>query len=413
MAWTLCGLLSAAWTASPPAAWFDHATRADEPAKVDIEAVATSLELIAEIDADATRQTLRLLADKLQSRELTGDALRALAERLAPTLASLLARDAGDPVRGDAVLLSATLGAAAGREGALAMLDREQETAELRQRAAGALIFAKDARVFPAIGRVLADLRPESRDLQGLLLAQLGRSDEPQVAELVLQRYSGLHVELRPKAIELLTQRPAWSHALLDAMASKQIPPTVLNANQVARLAAGKDEPLKKRVTAIWGTVRTERNPQREEVITRVRSELKKTAGDVQRGHKVFHRVCGQCHKIHGEGHEVGPDLTANGRSSLEQLLSNVLDPSLVIGASYQARIAVTEDGRVLTGLLAEESPQRVVLKLQGGKLETIARDELEELRVSPLSMMPEGLETQIQGQELIDLFAFLLAEKP
>jgi putative heme-binding domain-containing protein len=127
----------------------------------------------------------------------------------------------------------------------------------------------------------------------------------------------------------------------------------------------------------------------------------------------VFHRVCGQCHKIHGEGQEVGPDITLNGRSNLEQLLSNVLDPSLVIGASYQARIAVTSDGRVLTGLLVEDSPQRVVLKIQGGKVEVIGRDDLEELRLSPLSMMPEGLETQLQPQELWDLFAFLTLDKP
>ncbi len=127
----------------------------------------------------------------------------------------------------------------------------------------------------------------------------------------------------------------------------------------------------------------------------------------------MFQRVCGQCHKIHGEGQEVGPDITLNGRSNLEQLLSNVLDPSLVIGASYQARIVVTSDGRVLTGLLVEDSPQRVALKIQGGKIEVIGRDDIEELRISPLSLMPEGLETQLQPQELWDLFAFLTLDKP
>ena len=88
-------------------------------------------------------------------------------------------------------------------------------------------------------------------------------------------------------------------------------------------------------------------------------------------GQEVFKRVCGQCHKLHGEGQEVGPDITLNGRNSFEQLLSNVFDPSLVIGAAYQARTVVTADGRVLTGLVAEDSPQRVVLKMQGGKLES------------------------------------------
>jgi putative heme-binding domain-containing protein len=102
-----------------------------------------------------------------------------------------------------------------------------------------------------------------------------------------------------------------------------------------------------------------------------------------------------------------------NGRSSFEQLLSNVFDPSLVIGAAYQARVVVTADGRVLTGLVAEESDQRVVLKMQGGKQETIPRSEVEELKVSRLSLMPEDLEQQLKPQELADLFAYITLDKP
>ena len=401
------------WTTIVGVLTFTQVVSSDEPPKLDVDAVVTSLELVAEIDADATRQTLRLLADKVQSREVAGASRKALAERLAPLLKSLVERDAADPVRGDAILLAATLGTESGRDAALQLLKDDKAPLESRRRAAAALLFAGDARALDAIARPLTDAGESSRELKSALLAQLAQTDEPRVAVIVLGHYPRLDAELQPKAIELLTQRAAWSHALLDAIAKREIPVTAINANQVARLLAGKDESLKKRVVATWGTVRTERNPQREQVIARVRDELKKTAGDAHRGHKVFHRVCGQCHKIHGEGQEVGPDITANGRATVEQLLSNVLDPSLVIGASYQARIVVTGDGRVLTGLLVEDSPQRVVLKIQGGKLETISRDDLEELRVSPLSMMPEGLETQLQPQELLDLFAFLVLDKP
>jgi putative heme-binding domain-containing protein len=122
--------------------------------------------------------------------------------------------------------------------------------------------------------------------------------------------------------------------------------------------------------------------------------------------------VCGQCHKLHGTGQEVGPDITVNGRSNFEQLLSNVFDPSLVIGASYQARTVLTTDGRVITGLLAEDNDQRVVLKVQGGKLETIARGDIEEMKISELSLMPEQLEKQITPAELADLFSLLSLDK-
>ena len=73
----------------------------------------------------------------------------------------------------------------------------------------------------------------------------------------------------------------------------------------------------------------------------------------------------------------------------------------------------LTADGRRLTGLLVEDSPQRVVLKTQGGKLETIARGDIDQFGVSKLSMMPEGVEKQLQPEELADLFALLTLDKP
>lgn len=72
-----------------------------------------------------------------------------------------------------------------------------------------------------------------------------------------------------------------------------------------------------------------------------------------------------------------------------------------------------TSDGRVLTGLLAEDGPERVVLKIQGGKSETIPRGQIDEIKTSPLSLMPEEIEKQFSPQEIADLFAFLCLDKP
>ena len=83
----------------------------------------------------------------------------------------------------------------------------------------------------------------------------------------------------------------------------------------------------------------------------------------------MFNRVCGQCHKLYGQGQDVGPDITLNGRNSFEQLLSNVFDPSLVIGAGLSgADRSSPRTAGCSTGLVAEESAAHVVLKLQGGK---------------------------------------------
>ncbi len=143
-----------------------------------------------------------------------------------------------------------------------------------------------------------------------------------------------------------------------------------------------------------------------------MRTQLRQSKGDPHKGIKIFEKVCGQCHKIYGKGAEIGPDITSNGRGSFEQLLSNVFDPSLVIGAAYQGRTVITYDGLSTNGLVVEDNDQRIVLKSEGDKISTFAREDIEETYTSKLSLMPENLETQLKPQELADLFAFLTLDR-
>jgi putative heme-binding domain-containing protein len=199
---------------------------------------------------------------------------------------------------------------------------------------------------------------------------------------------------------------------LLEAIGRGELPTHVLNVNQVRALLESPDRELADLVRQTWGTVREGRDPAREQVIARLRNDLSQAHGDPIAGRLVFERVCAQCHQIYGKGEQVGPDVTGNGRGSYEQLLSNVLDPSLVIGASYQGTIVATADGRILSGLVEEDNDRRIVLKLQGGERAVISRDQVEEVQVSPVSLMPENLEEQITPAEMADLFAFLCLDR-
>ncbi len=361
---------------------------------------------------EVAAQCLALLAKKFQTRELAAAQQKALEPKLEPLLNVHLAGPVESPLWVDAAMLSASLGHSAGLSAVRGILSSPQQPDTRRLQALDALVASGGAGVLEAVTPILAT-RTASLDLRRRVLDSLGRLENPRVANVVLDAYPTMEAELQPQAIELLTDRAGWSKELLTAISAKRIPATALNVNQVRKLQTSKDPELAKQVTAAWGSVRTERNPAREQVIGQMRVFLRQTSGDPHAGQTVFNKLCGQCHKIHGQGQEVGPDITVNGRSSFEQLLSNVFDPSLVIGASYQARTVLTSDGRTLTGLLAEDSPQRVVLKVQGGKLETIARGDVDEMDVSKLSLMPEGVEKQLQPQEIADLFAFLTLDKP
>ncbi|HEY2147326.1 MAG TPA: dehydrogenase, partial [Pirellulales bacterium] len=344
-------------------------------------------------DVAASRKCLALLSTKVQNREIIGRPLDELKTRIEPMLAQIVATPRGDPLYTDAVLLAATwkdpIAIAAIRK-TLAATDQSEGR---RVEALRALLAAGDRSALDAVTGIFAEPKRNSVVLRAGILGALGKSEDPRVAEIVLAEYRQLEPELQPKAIELLTQRPEWAKPLLEAIGRQEIPASALNVNQVQRLLASRDKELVALVSAKWGAVRSERNPEREKVVANVRKLIEEKHGDAAAGQLVFKKVCAKCHKIYGEGQDVGPDITSNGRASFDQLLSNVLDPSLVIGAGYQARLVITTDGRSLTGLLAEDSLQRIVLKEQGGKLDTIPRSEVDSITVSKLSLMPEGLE--------------------
>jgi putative heme-binding domain-containing protein len=286
---------------------------------------------------------------------------------------------------------------------------------DLRLRALEALWFLEPpGSIHPLIEKVLTGgAGSGSVEFRGKVLDALGDLNDPEVAAIVLRSYPGLAEPLKPRAVELLTERPAWTKGLLGAVADRRIPASALNVTQLRKLQESEDPEIARRVKAIWGTIREGRNPQRERAADQVRRTIRGTPGDPEAGRAVFDKLCAQCHKIYGQGQEVGPDITSNGRNDFDQLVSNVFDPSLVIGPGYQATTVATVDGRVLTGLLAEDGKDRIVLKIQGGKVEAIPRDQVEQVKTAQVSLMPDEIEKQLSPQEIADLFAFLCLDKP
>ena len=200
----------------------------------------------------------------------------------------------------------------------------------------------------------------------------------------------------------------------MKAVEEKKIPTDDVTTNHVRQILGLKDQPLADRVTAIWGLVRTERNPERVKIVEEMQKVITShPPGNALAGRVVFNRICAQCHSIYGSKQgTLGPDLTGSGRANLDAVLSNVLDPSLVIGAPYLVYVARTKSGEVYSGILVEKSDQRIVLKDQTRQFVIPAAD-LQKLKVQNISMMPEGLEKAMSQQEFIDLVAFLLTKSP
>lgn len=126
----------------------------------------------------------------------------------------------------------------------------------------------------------------------------------------------------------------------------------------------------------------------------------------------MFTKHCATCHQLFGEGGKVGPDLTHANRKDREFLLASLVDPSAVVRREFLSHVVVTSDGRTLTGLVAEQSSGELTLVDAKGDRHRVPRSQIDSVRESPVSLMPENLLTGLSPQELRDLFAYLQAER-
>ncbi|QDV37350.1 PVC-type heme-binding CxxCH protein [Tautonia plasticadhaerens] len=375
----------------------------------DLGPVRAILGRLVEQDAALAQECLSAVSDRVP--EVSEERRVALRDQLRPVLDRIQAEESDSPLAFGALLLAARLGVGSVEADAIRGQFTSPGTPEdIRLRALEALVAFGDPELPEALDRVLSEGRPEF--LTGVL-ATLGRSDDRKVAEVVLGRYPAMAPELQPLAVDLLLQREPWARRLLDAVISGDLPRRTLNQAHLRRIMEGNDREAIWAVEDAWGTIRAERDPQRERVVAEMDEYLRHDPGDPLAGRVVFRNLCAQCHTIYGEGTAVGPDLTSNGRGSFEQVLASVFDPSLVIGESYRTTTVVTEGGRNLTGLVAEDGAERIVLALPGGGREVIPRNEVKYVRVGGLSMMPEGIEHLLDRRQLADLFAYLALDRP
>lgn len=381
-------------------------------AKPDTGAVAHMVTLLLRSEAteDAADRCLQLLTTRIRSGEIAGDALADVRMQLHTSLSAALKNNATRPSTLSAIELAASLRIEEAIQESQKVFSKSSDES-VKLRIVNALVTAGDIHALPLAEAILASSK--SNDVRRRAVQTIGRFGTEDSSQILLQSLARLPADVQPASIETLTDREDSAIALLELVRDRKIPASMINANQAQKMLSMKSKPLAELVSKHWGVVRTERDPARTEFISRMRNELRTNNGDPVAGRVVFKKVCGQCHKMYGEGAEVGPDITRNGRASFEQLLSNVFDPSLVIGASYQALTVVTKEGRVVSGLPIEDSPQRIVLKVQGDKQEIIARSDIDEVVPSKLSLMPEGLEKQIKPQEMRDLFAYITLDKP
>ncbi len=223
--------------------------------------------------------------------------------------------------------------------------------------------------------------------------------------------YPSFDGPLQQKAADVLLSRKPWARRFLEAVDRGAIDAKSISVDQLRAVSLHGDAALDALVKKHWGSIQGGTPEERLAEMRRINNDLRAGRGAPPAGKALFAKHCATCHRLFGEGNQVGPDLTHANRKNVDELLATIVNPSAVIRKEFLSFLLHTADGRVLTGLLVDQTPSTVTLLTAKNEHIAIARDQIETLVESPTSLMPENLLGPLKPQELRDLFAYLQSE--
>ena len=278
---------------------------------------------------------------------------------------------------------------------------------EERRRALRLVIGADSAELAPLLQRLITDPLLSVDALKGLAVVESGETPTA-----ILDVYDDLASEAKDAAIATLSSRISFSRILLQAVKEGRLPPTEISAFHARQIVSLRDPEVTTQLQDVWGDIRANSAEKRKVVdqLKTMLSEEELQRADIAIGRAVFARACASCHMLFGEGGKVGPDLTGSDRKNPTYLLKNIVDPSAVVGADYRASVILLAEGRVVTGVVREQTERTVAIETPEGR-QVFDRQDIEEISKSDVSVMPDGLLHGLSNSEIINLMAFLMSD--
>lgn len=258
----------------------------------------------------------------------------------------------------------------------------------------------------------LASLLHELLDdkvLRGASIRALAVVPDRVTTGLLLARYANFTTDEKRDAVATLAARKESANALLDAIERRAIPPSDVSAFIARQLYSLGDKAISDRLRTLWGEIR-ETPADKQKQLARWKNALKPDylkIADLSNGRLMFSKTCQSCHKLYGEGDTIGPDITGSQRGNLDYLLSNIIDPSAEVAKEYRMSVVATKNERILTGIIVERTPARLVVQTATEKV-TIAAEDVDSIKDSQVSLMPDGQLDQLTREQVRDLIAYL-----
>ncbi len=275
-----------------------------------------------------------------------------------------------------------------------------------REQALRTLVTAKPDDLVAVLHKLVDD-----REMMVEAIRGLATVDHAETPKRVLDKWPRLSPEGRLIAVSTLVSRPSYAKELLNAVAAEQIPRRELSAFHARQILSFGNESLTKQLAQVWGEVRSS-SAEKQQLAAKWKSSLTpdhlKTA-KLSEGRALFAKSCANCHVLFGSGKSAGPDLTGGNRRNLDYLLENILDPSATVAADFRMSVFEMKDGRVINGVTVEQTEKTLTVQTQTDRV-TIQRSDIEEQKVSTLSLMPDGLFQNLSEDQVRNLIGYLMS---
>jgi putative membrane-bound dehydrogenase-like protein len=286
-------------------------------------------------------------------------------------------------------------------------LANQSASEDARKHAFEVLTHAQDTESLPTFIALLDD-----KSFGSTVIPKLARYDSPDIPKALIDRFARYTPAQRATALNVLTARPAYALALLDAVAGNKIARDQLSAFHVRQLTQLNNPEVEKRVAAVWGRF-TKTSDEKKSQIDRMEKTFNEAplwAYSANAGREHFKTLCAQCHKLGEEGVQFGPELTGSARHGIRYFLENIIDPNAVVGSDFQMTNIETKDGELISGLLANETDDAVTIRTQTEK-RTLPKTQIAKRALSEKSLMPESLLESLPPREQLELLKYLTAK--
>jgi len=280
------------------------------------------------------------------------------------------------------------------------------EKRPIQERIGAIVVFGKDSRGnLNGLDRLSALLQPETPiELQIAAVNRLGEMNHSKAENIIVEKWSQFGPTLRSTVLNLMINHTRLTRLLLDSIESGLIPASAVDVSHRDRLFKSPFPAVRNRAEEVFGGMI---NQSRQAVLDSYETAYD-LQGDPEQGQLWFTSFCSVCHQVKGTGRPVGPDLAALTDNSLKALLTGIILPNQAVEDKYQRYDLRLRDGTTMMGMVREETGNSVTLVGLDGNEHIILRSEIQSMSSTGRSLMPEGLESVLNPQQMADIHAFI-----